>query len=500
MHPIAALLYQAAHTYSDQLAFMTLKHSWSYQQYWNISKKFSLALKDLPERSRIALKFNNGASFVTALFGTWAAGHIPVLIPFRATSKEVDSLIHLSECRAGWADQQHEGPGIWNLWDAEQELLLFQADDMELSDEELLNQEISEEQLHECTVLLPTSGSTGTPNLVMLTPHNLLSNAHAHGKAIGLTPEDRWFITMPASFSSVLTTQILTCLQFRVPLVLFPLPLFPRVLKGFLSQLDVTCFSGVPTTFIELLREPNQPLSRIRLVVVSGAQLTERLFMEMRSYFPQADILQTYGLTEASPRVSVMRPGQQQLHCGPAVEGVNISIVDSEGNELQPGMAGDVLVSGNGVMLGYYNNPELTRPLLANGRLRTGDYGYMDKEGNLHITGRKKNMFLIGGHNVFPEEIEQCLLRMESIEDAAVVSRPDELYGESILAYIKPRSMDGIHIKELELHCRKELSNYKVPKEWIFVEDMPKTGNGKLDRKRLKAMAEQADSGSELHQ
>lgn len=224
----------------------------------------------------------------------------------------------------------------------------------------------------------------------------------------------------------------------------------------------------------------------IEFIVISGAPVPAKLVDHLQTVFPQADIIQTYGLTEASPRVSMMDRGDRFLSCGSPISNVSIRLVDEEENEVEGAAIGEIWVKGPNVMIGYYNNTELTNATIVEGWLKTGDLGYWNESGCLILTGRKKNIIISGGINIYPEEIEEFLYSLKEVEEVMVVGVHDDLLGEVPIAFLKVCGECLIDMTALTQHCNLHLSSYKVPRQWRIVDEIPKTKTGKLDRASTK--------------
>ncbi|UOQ94498.1 AMP-binding protein [Halobacillus shinanisalinarum] len=194
-----------------------------------------------------------------------------------------------------------------------------------------------------------------------------------------------------------------------------------------------------------------------------------------------------YGLTEAGPNNFYISPEDAQKHVGSVGKPMmfnQIRIVDKDCNDQCPGEVGELLLWGDHTFEYYWNNPEETDAVFRDEWLHTGDLAKQDDEGFIYIVGRKKEMIISGGENIFPLEIEQWLLSNPEVNEAAVIGIPDEKWGERAVAYISLKS-DGISIEKLQSHCREKFAGYKVPKQFYVLEELPKTDVGKIDKQSL---------------
>jgi len=223
----------------------------------------------------------------------------------------------------------------------------------------------------------------------------------------------------------------------------------------------------------------------LRLAVTGAAVVPEELVKRMRSELGFAEVITAYGLTECTGLATACRPGDPDeviaLTSGRAVDGVEVRVLAPVGEP------GEVLVRGYGVTRGYWEDPEATAEAIdADGWLHTGDVGVMDAAGNLRITDRIKDMYVVGGFNAYPAEIEQVLVQHPGVSEAAVIGVPDERMGEVGKAFVVPRSGAAVDPDELVAWCRERLANYKVPRYVEVVEALPKNATGKVTKNVLR--------------
>ncbi|MCA9299993.1 MAG: AMP-binding protein, partial [Phycisphaerales bacterium] len=250
-----------------------------------------------------------------------------------------------------------------------------------------------------------------------------------------------------------------------------------------------TVFVGIPSMYNALLRSKSatpEDFASLRLPVSGGEPLPREVADRFHERFG-VRILEGYGLTETSPVASVCLPEEwRRGSVGRALPGVRIRIMEN-GTELPPGSDGEIRLEGPNIMRGYYRLPEETATAFdARGAFRTGDIGRLDLDGHLYITGRLKEMMIVGGENVFPREIEEVLNQHPSVADAGVTSRVDPVRGEVPIAFVE--LAEGCDFDETSIleHCRANLAGYKVPREIRDVEALPRNPTGKILRRALK--------------
>ena len=250
-----------------------------------------------------------------------------------------------------------------------------------------------------------------------------------------------------------------------------------------LAQEHRTQISAVVPSMIQLLlAQPieDYDLSNLSHIVSGGAPLPTELAQELIRRVPQLEVREGYGLTESSALVTSTRPGQSRLgSVGKPVPGTEVRI-DGEDE------VGEILVRSPMVMLGYWNQPEATDETIVDGWLHTGDLGYLDDDGYLHIVDRKKDLIIRGGFNVFPRDVEEALLEHPAVAAAGVVGRPDEAHGEEVVAFVELRPGQEADTDDLVAFAKERIGGYKYPREVHVVPSLPLTPVGKVDRKELR--------------
>ncbi|MEU6126469.1 FadD3 family acyl-CoA ligase [Streptomyces sp. NPDC047123] len=339
-----------------------------------------------------------------------------------------------------------------------------------------------------------TSGTTGRPKGAVITHAQTLRCYDVWSDLAGLREGDRYLIVNPFFHTFGYKAGIIACLMRGATMV--PQPVFnvDTALANIAAE-RISVLPGPPTLHQSLLDHPardQHDLSALRLVVTGAAvvplQLVERLRAELRI----ATVLTAYGLSEASGIVTMCRRGDPvevvAATSGRAIPDTEIRVATPAGEPLAPGHPGEVLVRGHHVMQGYYEDPDGTRQCMTpDGWLRTGDVGVLDEEGNLRITDRIKDMFIVGGFNAYPAEIEQLIGLHPEVADVAVVGVPDPRLGEVGRAYVVRRRGAVVTADDLIAWSRREMANYKVPRSVEFVAELPRNASGKVVKGGLRA-------------
>ena len=338
-------------------------------------------------------------------------------------------------------------------------------------------------------LLIYTSGSTGHPKGVMLDHRHAEVMSATMAQHFSLTHDDHCLLVLPLFHVNAIMVSVLASLrsggQVSVVGQFSASRFFEQV-----ERLRPTYFSAVPTIYAVLaaLPEDVQPdTSSLRFVVCGAAPVSKELLTRSHERYG-FEMVEGYGLTEGTC-ASACNPvdGVRKLGTvGPALPGQEIRVVGPDGRSLPPGEAGEVLISGPTVMRGYLNKPEASAETVVDGWLHTGDVGVLDEDGYLSIVDRVKDMVIRGGENIYPKEIEAVLALQPGVLEAAVVGRPDELYGEVPVAHVVVYPDSELTEEDLLEHCRCHLTRVKVPERIHVVDALPKNPVGKIDKPTLR--------------
>jgi long-chain acyl-CoA synthetase len=340
-------------------------------------------------------------------------------------------------------------------------------------------------------VLLYTSGTSGKPKGVMLTARNLASNVEQCVTWAAFTRRDTVLGVLPQFHSFGLTVLTLLPLMVGCPVV-YTARFAPKRVLDLLKEHRPTALIAIPTMLNALLHarsaEPSH-FSSLRFLVSGGEPLPAAVFEGFASKLG-VTINEGYGLTETSPVTNWCRPQDQRRgSVGRPLPGVEEKIVDPQGRRLGANQDGEICIRGPNVMKGYFKLPEQTAAVFdAEGYFRTGDMGRFDDDGFLYITGRIKEMLIIGGENVFPREIEEVLNRHPSVKDSAVIGVMDESRGEVPVAFIELRDGAAFDERGVRSFCREHLAQFKVPRDIQAVDRLPRNPTGKIMRRELRTL------------
>ncbi len=341
-----------------------------------------------------------------------------------------------------------------------------------------------------------TSGTTGSPKGAMLV-HWVVCKAYlAWADVVGLREGDRYLIINPFFHSFGLNSGILACIMKGATIIPHPVFDVPAVMKR-VPEERISMLPGPPAIYQTILNHPDLDqfdMSSLRLSVTGAAAIPVEMIHQMRERLGFETIVTGYGLTETSGIVAMCRhdddPELIARTSGRAIPDVELKVVDDDGNEVPRGEPGELVVRGYNIMLGYLDDPEQTAETIdADGWLHTGDIGVMDENGYIDITDRKKDMFIVGGFNAYPAEIENIMLAHPHIGQVAVIGIPDERMGEVGMAYVIPRAGTTPDPAEIVAWCREQMANYKVPRRVEIVDALPLNPSGKVLKYELRDRA-----------
>lgn len=343
--------------------------------------------------------------------------------------------------------------------------------------------------------LVFTSGTTGSPKGVMVNHAQTLRVFEVWADVVGLAEGDRYLIVNPFFHTFGYKAGIIA--SFLKGATMIPEPVFDvqKVLASIAAE-KVSMLPGPPTLFLSILNDPNRDafdLSSLRVAVTGAAAIPVSMIERMREELTFQNIITAYGLTEATGTVTMCRPEDDAetiaLTSGRAIPDTEVRIVDEDNNELPRGETGEIVCRGYNVMLGYLDNPEATAETIdTDGWLHTGDVGIMDERGYVRITDRTKDMFIVGGFNAYPAEIENLMMGFDGIAQVAVVGVPDERMGEVGMAFIIARDGASIDLDALAVWSKETMANFKVPRHFRIVDALPTNASGKVVKVELRQL------------
>ena len=451
-------------------------------------------LDQTTDNRHIGILLPTTGAFAIAMIGTWLARRSIVPLNFLLSRSELEYVIRDSGIdtilTAEAMLEYLGGPEV-----LPPDITLIRLDELDTSGIPPLRWPPSVER-DDLAALLYTSGTSGRPKGVMLSHGNLRSNAEAAIKHAGIRKADTFLGVLPQFHSFGLTALTLAPLYLGARVV-YSARFIPRKIHELIVEHRPDIFVGIPSMYGALLsvREAKaEDFSSIRMAISGGEPLPMAIYEAFHDRF-NTRILEGYGLTETSPITHWSTPQANKLHSvGRALPGVHTVILDEHDRPLPPGEQGEICIAGPNVMQGYYHLPEETERAFVTLEepdgtrrryYRTGDMGRTDEDGFLFITGRKKEMLIVGGENVFPREIEEVLNEHSTVHASAVIGRPDGVRGEVPIAFVEVEEGETFDETALRQWCRERLAHYKAPRQIKHVEQLPRSGTGKILRRHL---------------
>ncbi len=509
---IPQLVDAAAEQFSDREAFVEEDQRWSFDEYRNRIHEASRALmaRGIRHGDRIAVWAPNLANWALAALGAHCVGAVLVPINTRFKGREASDLLARSSARILFT--------VTDFLDVDYTALLYDAgagpDDLETLDEVVVlrgtvpdgctswdeflasgstvddadrsarSAAVTGDDL--CHIMF-TSGTTGKPKGAMLRHSAVCRSFLSWSEVIGLAEGDRYLVVNPFFHAFGLNSGILACLMKGVTLLPHPVFDVTSVIRR-VAEERITMLPGPPAIYQTILSHPDielADLSTLRLAVTGAATIPVQMIHDMRDRLGFEKVVTGYGLTESSGIATMCRhdddPDLIAGTSGRAIDDVEVRVVDPDGFQCQAGEAGEVVIRGYNVMVGYLDDQEQTVEAIDNdGWLRSGDIGVMDNNGYLRITDRVKDMFINGGFNVYPAEVEGLMLAHPSIAQVAVVGMPDDRLGEVGAAFVvavQGTDPDPDHLVDW---CQSKMANYKAPRQITIVDTLPLNASGKV--------------------
>ncbi len=519
---------QSVEKYRDRTAYINMGHSMTFGELDDLSRQFAAYLQNsgLQRGDSVAVMMPNLLQYPVAIFGILRAGMVvvnvnPLYTPrelqHQLTDANVKTIVIVENFACTLAEVVKDTPvqnilltSIADLLPAPKRWIVnFVIKHVKkmvpaytLSGTKRFTQALNEGESatytrpdvknSELAFLQYTGGTTGVSKGGMLTHRNLVANLEQVSGilATAITPGKDLVVTaLPLYHIFALQGSCLLFMKFGCPNLLIT---NPRDMPAFVNELSKYPFAvlpGVNTLFNGLLNTPGfdeLDFSNFKFGL-GGGMAVQRPVAEKWHKVTGTVLLEGYGLTECSPVVTVNPPQLEAYKgsIGMPVPSTDIKLMDEEGNEVGVGEVGEMWVKGPQVMKGYLNRPEATAEILQDGWLATGDIARVDEEGYFYIVDRKKDMILVSGFNVFPNEIEEVAAMHDMVLEAAAVGVPHEVSGEVVKLFVVKKDDQLTETMVIE-HCRTHLTGYKVPKHIVFKDDLPKTNVGKILRRELR--------------
>ena len=502
---------ESAAAFPDKVA---LVHAGTRVRYGELLERSNAAarmLRDLGigKGDRVAFAFPNSEQYVEMYYGILKAGAAAVPLNTGLRREQLERILAVLEPRIFFLASQYRSLFAEPESSRPCRTVIIELEDMPATSAaadwtavqrgtadgegpmDLPSEEPDEDSL---ASIVYTSGSTGDPKGVMLSHRNIVSNTLSIREYLHIGPDDCQMVVLPFYYvmgKSLLNTHI----QAGARLVINNLFTHASAVLAQMAEEGVTSFSGVPSTYTHLLHrspleEYRDRLPRLRYCSQAGGYMAREFKQALLKALPRHTRLYImYGATEASARLTYLPPDRLEEKpdsIGIPIPGVSVKIIGPDGKEADEGQIGEITAQGPNIMLGYFRDPAATSQKISPDGLRTGDLGYKDPQGFIHLVGRNDDMVKIRGHKVNSQEIVDALIRTRLISETFVLAVPDDVEGNRLEAIAVP--MVECQEAKVLAECRRNLPRYKCPRRIFFVDSLPKFDNGKLDRRECEKL------------
>ena len=514
---IPSMLAAAADRFGESSAVIDGETRFTYRELLEESRRFGAALvtSGIEPQDRVAIWAYNSAEWVVAVLGIFQAGAVLVPVNTRYKGAEAADILLRSRAKALVTVTDFLGVDYVTMLDdtgvelADLATIVVAGgpasvgtvswDGFSARATDAARAEVDRRSAalgaDDPSDILFTSGTTGVPKGVVQTHGRTLHVATDWVAMTGLAPGDRYLMVNPYFHMFGLKAGILAAVcagATMLPEAVFDVD---RVLS-MVGKVGVTVLPGPPTLYQGILDHPDRDrydLSTLRVAVTGAADIPVELIRRLHDELPFSTIVTGYGLTEGGTAVATS-PGDDVETIATTVgrprPGFELRIVDEQGNDVASGAAGEILLRGRSIMAGYLDDPQATAEAFApGGWLRTGDLGVVDPTGCLRIVGRSKDMFIVGGFNAYPAEIENGILRHPDVQQVAVIGIPDQRLGEVGMAFVVSDPDSSLDGSDLIQWCRGQMANFKVPRVVEFVDELPLNATGKVLKDVLRERA-----------
>jgi len=477
---------RVAASMAASIALIEENKGWTFAELADEANRIAAVLKERLNGDTVGILLLNSQKYIATMLGAWKAGKTAVPLNYLLPPAELGFIIKDSGmCGLISSPFFSQALGSVKPLLGDRGVILM-ADDPGFTSPSAGG---LPRGYRDPALFLYTSGTTGRPKGVILTHDNLLANVESCQRAGDFDNRDAFLCLLPFFHTYAITGTFLLPLTNGSKMVLVD-RFQPTKVLGLIQEHKISVFLAIPSMYRVLAgTEGTFDLSSVRFPISGGEPLPPAVAEAFEKRFG-VPIFEGYGQTEAAPVVTLNRPGARKPGTiGPPVPGVEVAIWDEQNRVLAAGEIGEIMVRGRNVMRGYHHLPEETVKTIMDGWLHTGDLGTIDHDGFVSITGRKKDLIISAGENIYPREIEEILAQHPKVKEVAVIGVKDEIRGEVPKAFVIVRDGMNVDEKELRSFCRSNLANYKVPKYFELVADLPRTPTGKVLKRMLSAAA-----------
>ena len=508
-----ALLFSTRKT-PFKTAIISTQKEFSYSDIYEWSMKLAshLAKTGIRKGDRVAIYMNNSWQSVVSVYGITLAGGVFIVINPQTKANKLAYILNDSGAKILISSKSLKNEVNLALTETPviQQLLLSGGIDsnshlnvLTIDFEGIIDSEESISDLpliigNDLAALIYTSGSTGFPKGVMMTHQSMVFTSWSLIEYLRLSEEDRILLVLPLAFDYGLY-QLIMALTIGGTLIVEQSFAFPASIYKSIEKYKPTVFPGVPTVYAMMINTNKQTgltFKCIEKVTNTAAALPAEFIPDLKKIFPRALIFKMYGLTECK-RVCYLEPELIDIKpnsVGKSIPGTEVFLLSPDGNPVPAGEAGILHIRGPHVMLGYWNKDDLSQEMLKPGKLPgerilcSNDLFTMDEDGFLYFQGRTDDIIKTRGEKVSPIEIEKIIYKIDGVREVSVIGKPDDIMGESIVAFVTQHTSSGLNKDDILRECVRHLEPFMIPQNIVFLEEMPKSTNGKIDKFELKKL------------
>jgi acyl-CoA synthetase (AMP-forming)/AMP-acid ligase II len=504
----------SAENFPSKTAIIAKSEEYSFSELKESAEKLAkyLSVSGIKRGDRVAIYMNNSWQSIVSIYAITLAGGVFLVINPQTKADKLSYILNDSGAKTLISEGglKHELAAALKDSNTIQEVIITSGNLEENSLQEFNLTSFEEIQTspklevalpkiipNDLAALIYTSGSTGFPKGVMMTHQSMVFTSWSLIEYLRLSEEDRIILLSPLAFDYGLY-QLFMAVTIGGSLIAEQSFIFQSTIYKQIEKYKPTVFPGVPTIYAMLIaanKKSNLAFDCIQKVTNTAAALPDEFVPDLKKIFPNALIFKMYGLTECK-RVCYLEPELVDLKpasVGKAIPGTEVFLLSPEGEPVPDNERGILHIRGPHVMLGYWHKDDLSKEMLKPGLLPgerilcSNDWFKMDEEGFLYFQGRNDDIIKTRGEKVSPVEIENVIYKIEGVKEVAVFGIPDEIMGESIIAFVTIYPNSEIVEKDIQKECALKLENFMVPQKIIFVDEMPKSTNGKIDKKILKS-------------
>jgi long-chain acyl-CoA synthetase len=493
---LVSILTDSAEREPDRTAIKLDEIELSYEALNGASAHIAGLLKEhgVGQGDRVGIMLPNVPYFPVCYYGVLRAGGVVVPMNVLLKKREVEFYLKDSGAKLLFAWQDFAEAAEAGAEAADADCVIVKLGEFE----EVVGKadpitDVADLDDDDTAVILYTSGTTGTPKGAELTHSNLKRNCEIADSLFDLGSDAVILGALPLfhSFGQTCCMNAAICAGATLTLI----PRFEGAKALEIIQRDkVNVFEGVPTMYNAMLHEEDRDkydTSTLELCASGGSAMPVELMRGFEEAFG-CKVLEGYGLSETSPVASFNHPDRERKpgSIGTPVEGVEMKVVDDDGNDVDEGEVGEIVIRGHNVMKGYWNKDDATEEVMRDGWFHTGDMAKIDEDGYFFIVDRKKDLIIRGGYNVYPREIEEVLYEHPAVREAAVIGVPDDKLGEEVGAAVALKDGEDVDVDELRSYVKEHVAAYKYPRKVWFVDDLPKGPTGKILKREIEPPAD----------